>query len=446
MKNRSAVFYRDLHNPPPTIVRGEGMYIEDETGRRYLDASANAGVVAIGHGRTEIARALAEAGERVTFVYNATFTHPWQEALAEAILGVAPANMAGVYFVSGGSEANESAWKLARQYHVERERPGKYKAISRRQSFHGVTLGALSLSGRPSWRQLYAPMLPPVTQIAPPYQYRCGYCSGGSGCSLHCADELEQAILREGPDTVAAFFAETIVGTSATGLVPHPDYYRRIREICDRHDVLFVADEVLCGYGRTGLPFAIDAWNVEPDIITLGKALGSGYAPLGAMVVSEKVRDVFDGGTGRFVHGLTYSGMPASCFIGLKVFEIMTREKLFTRPAEAGDHLMAGLRDLAARHSAIGEVRGRGLLIGLEFVADRKTREPFPESFGFTARLVRAMRDRNVLVAAGAPQSNLGRHGDHIQISPPFIISERDIGEILATLDSALAEVTKAAS
>lgn len=441
MKDRSPVFYRDLHNPPPKIVGGKGMYIEDDTGRRYLDASANAGVVAIGHGRTEIARALAEAGERVTFVYNATFTHPWQEELAEAILGIAPANMAGVYFVSGGSEANESAWKLARQYHVERGRPEKYKAISRQQSFHGVTLGALSLSGRPSWRRLYAPMLLPVTQIAAPYEYRCAYCSGGSGCGLQCADELEQAILREGPDTVAAFFAETIVGTSATGLVPHPDYYRHVREICDRHDVLFVADEVLCGYGRTGLPFAIGAWKVEPDIITLGKALGSGYAPLGAMVVSEKVRDVFADGTGRFIHGLTYSGMPASCFIGLKVFEIMTRENLFARPAAVGALLMAGLRTLADRHAVIGDVRGRGLLIGLEFVADRKTREPFPESFGFTARLVRALRDRNVLVAAGAPQSNFGRHGDHVQISPPFIISEKEISEIIDALDGAISEV-----
>jgi adenosylmethionine-8-amino-7-oxononanoate aminotransferase len=446
MKNRSAVFYRDLHNPPPVIVRGEGMYIEDASGRRYLDASANAGVVAIGHGRTEIARALAEAGERITFVYNANFTHPWQEELAQAILGLAPANMAGVYFVSGGSEANESAWKLARQYHVERGRPGKYKAISRQQSFHGVTLGALSLSGRPSWRQLYAPMLLPVTQIAAPYRYRCVQCAAAPDCTLDCADQLEQAILREGPDTVAAFFAEPVVGTSATGLVPHPDYYRRIREICDRHDVLFVADEVLCGYGRTGRPFAIGAWNVEPDIITMGKALGSGYAALGAMVVSEKVREAFVEGTGRFVHGLTYSGMPASCFVGLKVFEIMTREGLFNRPAEIGAQLMAGLRALADKHAVIGEVRGRGLLIGLEFVADRTTREPLPESFGFTARLVRALRDRGVLVAAGAPQSNLGRHGDHIQISPPFIITEKEVFDIVESVDSALSDVMRLAN
>jgi adenosylmethionine-8-amino-7-oxononanoate aminotransferase len=441
MKNRSAVFYRDLNNVPPTIVRGDGCHIEDSAGRRYLDASANAGVVAIGHGRTEIAQALAEAGDHVTFVYNATFTHPWQEELARAILSIAPPQMAGVYFVSGGSEANESAWKLARQYHVERGRTSKYKAIARWQSYHGVTLAALSLSGRPSWRHLYSPLLLPVTHIAPPYEYRCAYCRSHGGCTMQCADDLERAILQEGPETVAAFFAEPVVGTSATGLVPHADYYRRVREICDRYDVLFVADEVLCGYGRTGTPFAISAWNVEPDIITLGKALASGYAPLAAMVVSEKVREVFAEGTGRFVHGLTYSGTPSACFTGLKVFEIMQRENLFTRPAEIGAALMGRLRQLADKHEVIGDVRGRGLLVGIEFVADRRTREPFPERVGFTGRIVKAMRDRGVLVAAGVAQSNLGGHGDHIQISPPFIISNAEIGALIAALDASLSEV-----
>ena len=445
MRNRSAVFYRDFSQVPPTIVRGQGVYLEDDTGRRYLDASASAGVVGIGHGRTEIAQALAEAGVTVTFVYAATFTHPWQERLAQAVLGMAPANMSGVYFVSGGSEANESAWKLARQYFVERGLPQKYKAIARWQSYHGVTLGTLSLSGRTSWRQIYAPLLLPVTHITPPYEYRCAYCSKQGGCTLQCADDLEKAILLEGPDTVAAFFAEPVGGTTATGLTPHPDYYRRVREICDRYDVLFVADEVLCGYGRTGLPFAIGAWNVEPDIIALGKALGGGYAPLAAMVVSEKIRAVFADGGRRFVHGLTYSGTPSSCFAGLKVFEIMTREGLFHRPADIGALLMSKLKHLAARHEAIGEIRGRGLLIGVEFVADRRTREPFPAEFGFAARLAKAMRERNVLIAAGVPLSNFGKNGDHIQISPPFVISEAEVAHVVDALDDTLTEVVKQA-
>lgn len=446
MQNRSAVFYRDVNQVPPTIVRGSGVFLEDETGRRYLDANGSAGVVGIGHGRTEIMRALADAGDRLTFVYNATFTHPWQEDLARAILSVAPSNMAGVYFVSGGSEANESAWKLARQYFVERGLPQKYKAIARWQSYHGVTLATLSLSGRPSWRQIYSPMLLPVPHIAPPYEYRCGFCRDAGACTLQCADDLEVAIRREGPETVAAFFAEPIVGTTATGLTPRPDYYRRIREICDRYDVLFVADEVLCGYGRTGRPFAISAWGVEPDIMTLGKAIASGYAPLGAMVVSEKIRQVFAEGTGRFVHGLTYSGTPSACAAGLKVFEIMQREKLFTRPAAIGEVLRSKLNELAERHPVIGDIRGRGLLIGLEFVADRRLRTPFSKEFGFANRLVKALRDRNVLVGAGVPGINAGDNGDHIQISPPYIISEAEISLLIAALDDALTKVSEEAS
>lgn len=442
MRNHSAVFYRDINVTPPVIVGGEGVYLEDAEGRRYLDGSASAGVVGIGHGRREIWDALAEAGDKVTFVYNANFTHPWQEELASRVLAMAPPDMVGVYFVSGGSEANESAWKLARQYHVERGKPQKYKALSRWQSYHGVTLGTLSLSGRTSWRQLYSPLLLPVTHIAPPYEYRCPLCAGKGGCNLACAEDLERAILLEGPETVAAFFAEPIGGTTASGLVPHADYYRRVREICDRHDVLFVADEVLCGYGRAGLPFAISDWNVSPDIITLGKAIGSGYAPLGAMVVSEKIRAAFAEGTGRFVHGLTYSGTPSACFVGLKVHEIMQREGLFERGATAGPGIEARLSALQARHEVIGDIRGRGFLWGVEFVADRKTRRPLPPERRFAQELVKRMRENGVLIAAGIAGCNFGRDGDHIQISPPFTISESELDTLFGTLDTALTAET----
>jgi adenosylmethionine-8-amino-7-oxononanoate aminotransferase len=436
MRNGSAVFYRDLNTTPPMIVRGEGCYLEDSTGRRYLDASASAGVVAIGHGRGEIFAALAQAGDKVPFVYNATFTHPWQEELAGRILDMAPPGMAGVYFVSGGSEANESAWKLARQYFVESGKPQKYKALARWQSYHGVTLATLSLSGRTSWRQIYAPLLSAVPHIAPPYEYRCAFCAGQ--CTLACADDLERAILLEGPDTVAAFFAEPIVGTTAAGLTPHPDYYRRVREICDRHDVLFVADEVLCGYGRTGAPFAISAWNVAPDIVTLGKGIGSGYAPLGALVIADRIREAFRRGSGRFVHGFTYSGTPSAVFTGIKVHEIMTREDLFARASRIGAYLEHGLRALAQRHEAIGDIRGRGLLWGIEFVADRETRRPFAAEVQFTKRLVAHLRDNDVLVAAGIPNANFGKDGDHIQVSPPLIISQSEIDRLLDRLDEAL--------
>ncbi|NIA72270.1 aspartate aminotransferase family protein [Pelagibius litoralis] len=440
-RNGSAVFYRDLTGAPPLILHGEGVYLEDADGRRYLDGSASASVVGIGHGRREIWDALAAEGGRVTFVYSGGFTHPWQERLAAAILDLAPANMAAVYFTSGGSEANESAWKLARQYFVEQGKHQKYKAIARWQSYHGVTLATLSLSGRTSWRQIYAPLLLPVPHVAPPYEYRCAFCERSGGCTLACADDLERTILLEGPDTVAVFFAEPIVGTTVAGLVPHSGYYRRIREICDRYDVLFVADEVLCGYGRSGAPFAIAGWDVEPDIITLGKALGSGYAPLAAMLVSDKIRQVFLEGSGRFVHGLTYSGTPSACFVGLKVHEIMLREGLFTRAKGLGGVLKSKLLELAGRHEIIGEVRGRGLLQGIELVADRKSRRPFPPGERVTERVVRHMRDNGVIVAAGVPLANFGRDGDHLQISPPFIITGQEISIIVEALDDALRSV-----
>jgi adenosylmethionine-8-amino-7-oxononanoate aminotransferase len=437
--NRSAVLYRDLKTVPPTIVRGEGVYLVDRDGRRYLDGSASASVVGIGHGRSEIWDALAAAGDAVTFVYGASFTHPWQEQLAAAIINLAPDNMTSVYFTSGGSEANESAWKLARQYFVETGRPHKYKAIARRGGYHGVTLAALSLSGRTDWRRIYSPMLLPVTHIAAPDAYRCALCKDHGTCTVACADELERAILDEGPETVAMFIAEPVSGTSAPGVTPPKDYFARVREICDKHDVLFVADEVLCGYGRCGLPFAIAAWGIEPDMITLGKAIASGYASLAALIVSERIREGLVQGTGRFVHGLTYSGNPVSCFVGLKVHEIMQREQLFTRAARIGAYLQAGLAKIADKHAMVAEVRGRGLLCGMEFAADRHKRTPFEASFGVARNVVAGMRKRDVIIAQG-----LAGTGDQIQLSPPFIITQAQVDGLLGALDETLADVARA--
>ena len=304
-----------------------------------------------------------------------------------------------------------------------------------------MTLAALSLSGRTDWRRLYSPLLLPVTHIAPPYAYRCAYCAGAGQCSLACADELERAIVNEGPETVAMFIAEPVIGTSAPAVAASRAYYARIREICDRYDVLFVADEVLCGYGRCGRPFAISEWEVEPDIITLGKAIASGYAPLAAMVVSEKIRQGLSGGTGRFVHGLTYSGTPSACFIGLKVHEIMRREGLFTRPASIGRYLKEGLEGLARRHEMIGEIRGKGLLFGIELVADRTSRAPFERSLEVARRVVDGMRARNIIITAGISSGGFG--GDQLQISPPFIISEAEIDELVGALDEVLSEVAR---
>lgn len=441
MINQSSVLYRELNSSPTQITNGEGVYIFDEAGNKLLDGMASAAVVAIGHGRTEIYRKMGEAASHIPFVYGAGFTHPWQEELAKRIISIAPESMEAVYFVSGGSEANESAIKLARQYFIERGKPQKHKVIARWQSYHGVTLATLALSGRTSWRSMFEPYLMDVAHIEPPYEYRCRMCNNAGGCNLQCADDLERMILLEGPENIAMFFAETVIGTTATAVVPSAGYYKRVREICDKYDILFVADEVLCGYGRTGRAFAIDHWDVIPDIITMGKGIASGYTPLGAIVVRDRVLDALRDGSGRYNHGFTYSGNPASCFIGIQVFDIMQNEGLFEKGSETGPYLIDKLGELQSKHDCIGEVRGIGLLVGLEFVANRETRKPFDIDAKFTQKVVSHMRTAGVLVNPGVALSNFGKNGDHLQISPPLIITHEEIDEIIGALDTALTDV-----
>jgi len=438
MSNAPNVFYKDQTTEPTRIVSGKGVWLRDDTGRQYLDGSSSASVVAIGHGRSEIYEALASAGSSVPFVYSAGFTHRWQEELADGLIHMAPPPLSSVYFTSGGSEAVETAWKLARQYFVEIGKPQKYKAISRWQSYHGVTLAALSLSGRTIWREIYSPLLLPVTHIAPAYPYRCKFSQQAEQSAEAYANELEEAILLEGPETVAVFFAEPVSGTSIPGVYPHDIYFQRVREICDKYDVLFVADEVLCGYGRTGRPYAITAFDVSPDMLTLGKGIASGYAPLAGTLISEKLRQGLSRGTGKFVHGLTYSGIPSSTFIGLQVQKIMQEEGLFHRAAELEPFLRGALNGLAEKYDIIGEVRGRGFLFGVEFVADKRTKVPFPKSAQLTQKIVAHMRQNGVIVAAGVPYCNYGKDGDHIQISPPLISTKKELNTIVQALDEAL--------
>jgi adenosylmethionine-8-amino-7-oxononanoate aminotransferase len=437
---RSDVIHRSMTRDYRTIVKAEGCELWDEQGNRYLDAVGGAGVVTIGHGVREIAEALAEHSSETSYVYGDAFTNPWQEALATTVLNLIGMS-GGVYFVSGGSEANETAVKLARQYHVESGRPQRHKIIARWQSYHGVTMATLAMSGRTSWRTLYSPYLMNVARIVPPYCYRCPFHLSYPSCGVACADDLERTILLEGPETVSAFIAEPIVGTTVTGVTPVPEYYPRIREICDKYDVVFIADEVLTGYGRTGVNFAMQHWGVPADIYTMGKGIGSGYAPLGAVAASNRILDPIRHGTGAFVHGFTYSGMPASCFVGLKVAEYLQRHHLIEQSARLGGYLHERLRTLADDVPAIGDVRGVGLLAGIEFVADRETREPFPASACIATRLAAAMENNGVLIRPGVPGSNYGNGGDHIQISPPFVITKTQIDEVVDVLGEALRDV-----
>jgi adenosylmethionine-8-amino-7-oxononanoate aminotransferase len=440
----SAVFHRDLRATYDSIVSASGMYLRDAAGREILDAVGGAGTVVLGHGVTEITDAIARHGTELSFVYGATFTNPWQEQLAAALVGMNPRLAARVYFVSGGSEGNETAVKMARQYHVQRGRPEKHKVIARWQSFHGSTLATLSLSGRPAWRQPFLPLLSPVPHIVPPYCYRCPLGRSYPDCDVACADDLERAIVMEGPDSVAAFIAEPVIGTTVTAVVPVPGYYRRIREICDRHDVLFIADEVLTGYGRTGRWLAIEHWDVAPDIVVMGKGISSGYVPLGAVLASQRVVDAFQAGSGQFAHGFTYSGNPLCTFVGLQVLRHALDQGLFDEVAAKGEYLAGVLAELAARHEIVGDVRGLGLLAGLEFVANRATRRPFAERAGITQRVARLALERGVLVIPGVPGANYGQGGDHIQLSPPYVITRAQVDRIGEVLDAVLGEVEAA--
>jgi adenosylmethionine-8-amino-7-oxononanoate aminotransferase len=330
---------------------------------------------------------------------------------------------------------------MARQYHLQCGRPGRHKVIARWQSFHGSTLATLSLSGRPAWREPFLPMLPPAPHIVPPYCYRCPLGHTYPGCGVACADDLERTILMEGPDSIAAFIAEPVIGSTVTAVVPVPEYYRRIREICDRYDVLFIADEVLTGYGRTGRWLAIEHWDVTPDIVVMGKGISSGYVPLGAVLAAQRVVDAFTSGSGTFSHGFTYSGNPFCTFVGLQVLQYALAHQLFEGVAAKGQHLRTALEELAGRHQIIGDVRGLGLFAGLEIVADRASREPFPEQAGLTRRIVRGALERGVLILPGVAGANYGRGGDHIHLSPPYIITPAEIDLVAGVLDDTLTEI-----
>ncbi len=441
----SHVFHRDLHHRPLRIASGRGVWLRGEDGTSYLDAAGGAAVVTIGHGVPEVYASLAEAAESTVYVYGGGFTSPWTERFADELIDLTPWPADAVYLVSGGSEANETAIKMARQYHLERGKPHKHKVIARWQSYHGVTLGMLSVSGRTSWRQPYDPYLFDVPRISAPYCYRCPLGRSYPSCRLACADELDRLIRMEGADTVAAFIAEPVIGTTVTAVTPPPDYHQRIREICDRHDILFIADEVLSGYGRTGSAFAISHSGVTPDIATLGKGIGSGYAALGAVIAAPHVVAAFRAGSGRFNHGFTYSGLPAGARIGLAVLDYCRRHDLFARSAELGGYLQELLRELAARQPLIGDVRGRGLYAGVEFVADRRSREPLPATAGFAATVARLVeREHQVLIRPGLPGANHGQGGDHIQISPPFVITRAELDRVVTALDQAISTAARA--
>jgi adenosylmethionine-8-amino-7-oxononanoate aminotransferase len=442
LRKNDCIFYRNLKRVYPIIERGHGIYLYDTEGNEYLDFGAGIAVVNIGYDVAEVIQAMTDQSKRASFIYSAPFTNEPQIRLSKKIIDLAPEGMSKVIFVSGGSEAVETAIKLSRQYHLERGNESKYRLIARWTGYHGNTLGALSASGRPSWRDYYTPYLQNFPHIYPPYCYRCPFDKTYPECGIFCAHELERVIRYEGARYISAFIAEPVIGTSATGVTPPPEYYQIIREICDRYDILFISDEVITGFGRTGANFGIDHWNIRPDIIVTGKGLGGGYTPLAAVLLGDKVYQTFADGTASHTQGYTYAGNPLSAAIGLSVLDYVETHRLIDRVANLEGYLRKKLEELKSL-GVVGDVRGKGFLFGVEFVQNPETKAPFPNDVGLTQRIVEAARQRRLMVIGGMGGMVDGTSGDHLQITPSFVISEQEIDKAVGILRDAIGQVLK---
>ena len=438
----TALFSRNLRKQYPTAVRGEGCWIIADDGRRYLDASGQAAVVNIGHGVPEIGRAMAEQSSKIAFAHTTQFHSGPAEKLAARVLALAPKNFRNggrVYFTSGGSEATETAIKLARQYFLESKQPSRYRVVSRRQSYHGSTLGAMSVSGNVGRREPYAPMIPEWGHVAPCFCYHCPFDKTYPECHVACADDLDVFLHANHMSSVAAFLFEPVVGATL-GAAPAVDgYTERIAEICRRHGILVIADEVMTGIGRTGKAFASEHWDLEPDIILTGKGIASGYAPLGAVLVAPRIVEAFEKGSAAFMHGFTYQAHPVATAAGNAVFDYLETHKLFDRVTPTGETLRRALVPLE-KHPHVGQVRALGLLQGVEFVKDKATREPFPKESTIAEKIRQAALEKNVLVYPGQGTVD-GTRGDHILLAPPFILQPNECELIAAALQYALDKV-----
>ncbi len=437
----SHIFPRHSKIAPPTAVGGEGCYLIDASGKRYFDGSGGAAVSCLGHGDKEVSEAIKAQIDRLAFAHSGFFTSEPAEALADLLVEHAPEGIERVYLVSGGSEATEAAIKLARQYHVERGEPQRRHLIARKQSYHGNTIGALSAGGNEWRREQFAPLLIDVSHIAPCYEYALrGETETAESYGLRAAQELEDEILRLGPDSVMAFMAEPVVGATLGAVPAVEGYFKRIREICDQYGVLLILDEVMCGMGRTGYLFACEADGIAPDILCIAKGLGAGYQPIGAMLCSGEIYDTIANGSGFFQHGHTYIGHPVATAAGLAVVSAILDRDLLERVKTMGPKLQTALADALGQHPHIGDIRGRGLFIGVEIVADRETKSPFPPDLRIAARLKKSAFE-NGLVCYPMAGTRDGKHGDHVLLAPPFIMTEAQIPEIVGPLVKAITDV-----
>ncbi|MCC5968563.1 MAG: aspartate aminotransferase family protein [Pararhodobacter sp.] len=432
------LFGRTTRGRLPVAAQGEGCYIIDADGKRYLDGSGGAAVSCLGHSDPDVRAALHDQLDRLAFAHTGFFTSEPAEALADMLIEQAPEGIDRVYLLSGGSEAVEAAIKLARQYFLEIGQPQRHRVIARRQSYHGNTLGALAAGGNQWRRAQFAPLLAEVSHIAPCFEYR-DRTEGESQWEYgqRVANELEAEIERLGPQTVMAFIAEPVVGATLGAVPAVPGYLKRVREICDRHGVLLIFDEVMCGMGRTGHLFACAEDGVAPDLITIAKGLGAGYQPIGALLTSKRIFDAIDAGSGFFQHGHTYMGHAMAAAGASAVLRVIQERGLLEQVRTRGAQLHNALQAALGQHPYVGDIRGRGLFRGLELVADRDSKAPFDPARKLHAKVKAAAMDEGLICYPMGGTID-GMHGDHILLAPPFILTEDQIGELTGKLSRAI--------
>ncbi|MFV0410946.1 MAG: aspartate aminotransferase family protein [Paracoccus sp. (in: a-proteobacteria)] len=435
------ILHRSIGPALPRATHGEGVWITDSEGRRYLDGSGGAAVTSLGHGNGEVLDAMRAQIDAIAYAHTSFFTTDAAESLADRLISLAPDGLDYVYLVSGGSEAVEAALKMARQYFVEIGQPQRRHIIARRQSYHGNTIGALATGGNAWRRAQFQPILPETHHVSPCYAYRdqvVGESAEAYGARL--AQELEDKILELGADQVIAFVAEPVVGATLGAVPAVPGYFKRVREVCDRYGVLLILDEVMCGMGRTGTIFAHEQEGIVPDLVTVAKGLGGGYQPIGAVLLSAKIHDAFRDGSGLFQHGHTYLGHPIATAAADKVVEIMTRPGLMDNVNAMGQRLQAGLETELGQHPNIGDIRGRGLFRGVELVVDKGTKSPLDPALKTHAKIKKAAMARGLM---SYPMGGTidGVRGDHILLAPPYIISADEVDQIVERLAGAIRDV-----
>jgi adenosylmethionine-8-amino-7-oxononanoate aminotransferase len=432
------VFHRVLDRELPVVDRGEGAVVWDEQGRRYLDAAGGAIVVGIGHGDASVMQALEDQSARVAYAHGTQFTSDALESYADDVSALLPLEGARLYPVSGGSEAVETALKLARAYHLARGQGSRHKVIARAGSYHGNTRGALDVSGRDSLRRPYEVWLGQTVRVPAVYEYRCALGSHDRACGQEHAALLDETIRREGPETVACFVAEPVVGAALGAAVPPSDYWQAIQEVCRHHGLLLVTDEVMCGFGRTGRWFGGDHWGVRPDVLAAAKGASSGYWPFGFAACSGEVFEAVR--AGGFVHGFTYSHSPVGAAVAHAVLRRLLDGNLVEASRTKGDELRNRLAAALGRHPHVGDIRGLGLLVGVELVADRSSKVPFARSERVTERLLAAARERGLLLYPSTGGAD-GGDGDVVMLGPPFVITEEELDEVVAKLAEAVRSV-----